>query len=195
MTSGRELTLNNVLHVPNIRKNHVSGSSLSKNRFRLVFESDKFVLTKNRIYVGKSYISDSLFKMNLMTVVSFIINKNTSSSYLLESSNLWHGRLGHVNYGSLRRLINMECLSKFDIDSNHKCEICVEAKLFKTPFHSIEKSTEPLELIHSDICDFKLIQTRGEKKYFITFIDDYTRFCYVCFIRTKDEALETFFLY
>ena len=133
--------------------------------------------------------------MNVMTVVPSVINKNTSSSYLLESSNLWHGRLGHVNYGYLHRLINMECLPKFDIDSNHKCEICVEAKLSKTPFHSIERSTEPLELIHSDICDFKSIQTRGGKKYVITFIDDYTRYSYIYLIRTKDEALETFIQY
>ena len=103
-----------------------------------------------------------------------------------------HGRLGRVIYRSLRRLINIECLCKFDIDSNHKCEICVEAKLSKTQFHSIEKSTKLLELIHSDICNFKSIQTRGEKKYFITFIDDYTRFSYVYLIRTKDEAIETF---
>ena len=47
ITSGKELTLNNVLHVPDIRKNLVSRSLLSKNEFRLVFESDKFVLTKN----------------------------------------------------------------------------------------------------------------------------------------------------
>lgn len=60
----------------------------------------------------------------------------------------------------------MECLPKFDIDSNHKCEIFVEAKLSKTLFYSIKRSTEPLELIHSDTCDFKSIQTRGGKKYF-----------------------------
>ena len=54
--------------------------------------------------------------MNVMTIALSVIYKNTSSSYLLESSNLWHGRLGHVNYGSLRRLIYMECLPKFDID-------------------------------------------------------------------------------
>ena len=100
-------------------------------------------------------MSDGLFKLNVMPVVPSVINNTTSSSYLLESSNLWHVRLGHVNYGSLRRLINMECLPKFNIDSNHKFEVCVEAKLSKTLFHSIERSTEPLELIHSDICDFK----------------------------------------
>mgnify|MGYP003703370025 CR=1 FL=1 len=73
--------------------------------------------------------------------VPSIINKNTSTSYLLESSNLWHSRLRHVNYGSLRRLINMECLPKFNIDSNYKCGIYVEAKLTNAPFHLIEKST------------------------------------------------------
>ena len=44
-TSGKELTLNDVLHVPDIRKNLISGSILSKKGFRIVFESDKFVLT------------------------------------------------------------------------------------------------------------------------------------------------------
>ena len=43
MTYGKELTLNDVLHVPEIRKNLVSGSLLSKKGFRLDFESKKFV--------------------------------------------------------------------------------------------------------------------------------------------------------
>ena len=111
------------------------------------------------------------------------------------SQNLWGKSILFVNYRSLRRIINMECLPKFDIDSNHICEICVKAKLSKTPFLSIVRSTEPLELIYSDICDFKSIQTRCGKKYFITFIDDYTRYSYVYLIRTNDEALETFILY
>ena len=96
-------------------------------------------------------MSNGLFKMNVMTVVPPIKNinkKNTSSTYMLESSNVLHGRLGHVNYDTLRRLINMECLPKFQIDPNHKCEICVESKLTRTSFQSIERTSEPLELIH-----------------------------------------------
>ena len=53
MTFGKELTINNVLHVPDIRKNMVSGSILSKKGFKLVFESDKFVPTKSEMYVGR----------------------------------------------------------------------------------------------------------------------------------------------
>ena len=195
MTSGKELTLNDVLHVPEIRKNLVYGSLLSKKGFKLVFVSDNFILTKNGMYVGKGYMSNGLFKMNVMTIVppiKNINNKNTSSAYMLEASNVWHGRLGHANYDTLRRLINMECLPKFKLNPNHKCEICVESKLTRTSFQSIERSSEPLELIHSNICNLKFIQTRGGKKYFLTLIDDCTRYCYVYLLRSKDEALEMF---
>ncbi|KAL0360420.1 UNVERIFIED_CONTAM: Retrovirus-related Pol polyprotein from transposon TNT 1-94 [Sesamum radiatum] len=64
MTSGKELTLIDVLHVPDIRKNLVSGSLLVKSGFRLVFESNKFILTKNSHFIGKGYVEKGLFKMN-----------------------------------------------------------------------------------------------------------------------------------
>ena len=195
MTSGKELTLNDVLHVLEIRKNLVSGSLLSKKGFKSLFVSDNFILTKNGMYVGKGYMRNGLFKMNVMTIVppiKNINNKNTSSAYMLESSNVWHGRLGHVNYDTLRGLINMECFPKFKLDPNHKCEICVESKLTRTSFQSIERSSEPLELIHSNIYDLKFIQTRGGKKYFLTLLDDCTRYYYVYLLRSKDKALEMF---
>ena len=195
MSSRKEFTLNDVLYVADICKNLVSGSLLSKNEFRLVFESNKFVSTKSGMLVGKGYLSDGLFKMIVMTIVSINENKNKSSTYLLESSNVWHGRLSHVNYGTLHKLLNLNLLLKFQIDANHKCETCVEAKLMITPFHSIERSSEPLELIHTDVCDLKFVQTRGSRKYFITFIDDCTRYCYVYFLRSKDKALESFIHY
>ena len=53
---------------------------------------------------------------------------------MLESSNIWHDRLGHVNFNTLRKLMNLELLPKFKIDANHKCEICVESKLLEHRF-------------------------------------------------------------
>ncbi|CAL2246291.1 unnamed protein product [Prunus armeniaca] len=64
-TSGKVLTLLDVLHVPEIRKNLVSGPILSKKGFKLVFESDKFILTKGGLFVGKGYLADGLFKLNM----------------------------------------------------------------------------------------------------------------------------------
>ena len=76
MTSGKTLTLKNVLHVPEIRKNLVSTSLLVKNGFKVVFVSDKVVISKNDMYVGKGYLSDGLFKLNVMT-----INNNKNNDY------------------------------------------------------------------------------------------------------------------
>ncbi|GJT55529.1 pol polyprotein [Tanacetum coccineum] len=162
MTSEKELKLTNVLYVPEIRKNLVSGWLLNKFGFRLVFESDKFVLSKNQMYVGKGYAVDAMFKLNVM-VVKNDINKMNSSAYLIESSNVWHGRLGHPNL--------QEHLSN---------------RLSEQP---------NLDMIHTDICDLKSLPTKGGNKYFITFIDDCTKYCYVYLLKSKDEAIDKFVLY
>ena len=60
-TSGKVVTLTDVLHVPEIRKNLVSGPIPSKKGFKLVFESDRFILTKAGMYVGKGYLAEGLF--------------------------------------------------------------------------------------------------------------------------------------
>ncbi|RVW11957.1 Retrovirus-related Pol polyprotein from transposon TNT 1-94 [Vitis vinifera] len=90
MTSGKELTLTNVLYVPEIRKNLVSGSLLNNHGFRLVFDSNKVVLSKSGMYVGKGYMSDGMWKLNVMTIIKSNMNKASTSTYMLESSNLWH---------------------------------------------------------------------------------------------------------
>jgi transposase InsO family protein len=199
LTSGRELKLKDVLHVPDIRKNLISDSLLVSNQFRIVFESDKVVLSKFGKYLGKGYLENGLFKMSVMVVSregEFAMNeKATTSSYIVECSNLWHLRLGHANLKAIKRLVNLNLLNIEKFDSNKRCEICVEAKMAKLPFPSVERNTAPLDLIHTDVCDLKFVQTRGGKKYFITFIDDCTRFCYVYLLRSKEEALDAFKLY
>ena len=58
--------------------NLISGSILSKKGFRMVFESDKFILTKNGIYAGKGYLVNGLFKANVVVDKKFV--------YLYQSS-------------------------------------------------------------------------------------------------------------
>lgn len=200
-TSGKTTTLNDVIHVPEIRKNLISGTVLSKKGFRMVIESDKVVLTKAGVYVGRGYLCDGLFKANVAVIgknpmySDSIINKS-SVAYLLESEILlWHDRLGHINFRKMKKLANLGLIPKFEVNQNHKCETCVEAKMAKKPFHTVNRSTEPLGLIHTDLCDFKSYPTRNGKKYFITFIDDCTRYCYVYLLTSKDEAITAFTIY
>ena len=106
-----------------------------------------------------------------------------------------HGRLRHVNYDTLHRLINLNHIPTFQIDPKHKCETYVEAKLTRLSFQNVKRHTKPLNLIYSDICDLKFVQTKCSNKYFITLVDDNTRYCYVYLLKSKDEVIEKFVLY
>ena len=91
--------------------------------------------------------------------------------------------------------MNMGLLPKFDYPSE-KCQVCVEYKFSKPPFHFVDnRAIEPLDLLHIDIYDMKSISSRGGNKYFITFIDDYSRYCYVYLLSSKNEAMNAFRTY
>ena len=134
-----------------------------------------------------------MWNLNVMIIVKSKIIKVNTSTYVLESSNLWHGRLGHVNYDTLCRLINLNHIPIFQIDAKHKCETCVEAKRTRSSFQNVKRHIKSLGLIHSDICDLKFLQTRGANKYFITFVDDNTKHCYVYLLKGEDKVIGNFF--
>ena len=89
---------------------------------------------------------------------------STSSSYAIESLDLWHAKIGHVSVDSIKRLKHLNLIPKLYNMNLSKCEACVEAKFHKKPFKSIERHTELLELIHNELGDFKNHITRCGKK-------------------------------
>ena len=89
------------------------------------------------------------------------------------------------------KCVLIEC----DVNNFNKYEICTKSKMIKKHFNSVETSTNLLDLVHSDICKFNGMLTRGGNRYFITFIDDYSRFTYVFLLKHKDEAFHAFKVY
>ena len=79
MSSDKMLILTNVFHVLDIKKNLVFASFLCKNGVKVVLESNKLILSKNGIFVGKGYATNGMYKLN-------IINKEVSScAYIVDS--------------------------------------------------------------------------------------------------------------
>ena len=74
------------------------------------------------------------------------------------------------------------------------CQGCVLGKGHKEPFPKESKwrANEPLELMHSDLCGPMQTASLGGNKYFITFIDDFSRMCWVYFLRNKFETFHVF---
>ena len=64
--------------------------------------------------------------------------------------------------------------------SDAKCTTCVLTKFTRQPFPNVQRSSNILDLVHSDISEMNGQLSSRDKRYFITFIDDYYRYCYVC---------------
>ena len=192
LTSGKTLALNNVLHVPNIRANLVLVALLGKVGVKVSFESDKIIMTKDNIFVGKGFCNQGLFVLS----ISEVMNENASSSaYLVDSYDIWHARLGHVSSGYIKKMQTLGLINNIDYSGLSKCQICATSKLTKKICSSMTRETKLLELIHSDLGDLKQTMTKGGKKFYVTFIDDYSRFARIYLLRSKDEAFDMFLSY
>jgi transposase InsO family protein len=85
---------------------------------------------------------------------------------------------------------------KFILVKKRKCHVCVESKQPCKPHKAAEaRNLAPLELVHFDLCEMNGILTKGGKRYFLTFIYDSTRFCYVYLLKIKYEAFNYFKTY
>ena len=137
----------------------------------------------------RTYATDGMFKLNVEA------NKISSSAYMLCSFNSWHARLCHVNKLIIKNMSNLGLIPALSLNDFEKCKFCSQAKITKTPHKSVEKVSEPLELIHSDICELDRVLTRNGKRYFITFIDDCSDFTFVYLMKNKNEAFDMFTLF
>nr|AAT58810.1 putative polyprotein [Oryza sativa Japonica Group] len=193
-TSGKIVQLKNVQHVPSIDRNLVSGSRLTRDGFKLVFESNKVVVSKHGYFIGKGYECGGLFRFSLSDFCNKSVNHICGS--VDDETNVWHSRLCHINFGLMSRLSSMCLIPKFSIVKGSKCHSCVQSKQPHKPHKAAEeRNLAPLELLHSDLCEMNGVLTKGGKRYFMTLIDDATRFCYVYLLKTKDEALDYFKIY
>ncbi|GJW59004.1 zinc finger, CCHC-type containing protein [Tanacetum coccineum] len=100
---GKSITLFNVLYVPKLRRNLISGPVLNKSGYKYVYESDKYILLKSGMFVEFGYYNNGIFMLNLNKVHDDSGSVYMSSSTVVNSL-LCHARLEHVNY---KRMLEM----------------------------------------------------------------------------------------
>lgn len=123
LSSENTLTLLDVHRVLNIQKNLISRYAIVQRNYKLYFESNMVVITNNNIFIGKWFICDGFFKLNLINDSEY--NKIDFVALSLVSSNIWHNKLGHVNFNSLKRLMNFNLIPNSSINFKNKCQICM----------------------------------------------------------------------
>nr|GEW32210.1 ribonuclease H-like domain-containing protein [Tanacetum cinerariifolium] len=106
---------------------------------------------------------------------------------------LWHRRLSHLNFGAINHLARqglVRGLSKLKFEKDHLCSACAMGKSTKKSHKpkSEDTSQEKLYLLHMDLCGPMRVESINGKKYILVIVDDYSRFTWVKFLRSKDET-------
>jgi hypothetical protein len=101
---------------------------------------------------------------------------------------LLHCQLGHVSFESLSKLYP-DVFEKVD-KSRLVCDACELVKHTRFTYTSIGLcSCEPLVLIHSDVLGPCSVTSVSGVRWFITFIDCYTRMTWIYMLKHKSEVL------
>lgn len=114
----------------------------------------------------------------------------------LTNTEIWHRRLGHVHHKALLFMKRKEMIEGLPSLEDHlsSCKAFIFGKQTRFPFKtSIWRATEKLQLIHSDICGPHTTPSLNGSMYFIIFIDDLTRMCWIYFTKLKTEVAGIFF--
>ncbi|GJV58560.1 retrovirus-related pol polyprotein from transposon TNT 1-94 [Tanacetum coccineum] len=108
---------------------------------------------------------------------------------------LWHRRLNHLNFGTINDLARKDLvrgLPRLKFEKDHLCSACQLGKSKKFSHKPKSKNTnmEVLHTLHMDLCGPMRVQSIKGKKYILVIVDDYSRFTWVKFLRSKDETPE-----
>ncbi|GJX45050.1 retrovirus-related pol polyprotein from transposon TNT 1-94 [Tanacetum coccineum] len=106
---------------------------------------------------------------------------------------LWHHCLSHLNFGTLNKLAKdglARGIPRLKFQKDHLCSACALGKSKKSSHQPKAKDTnqEKLYLLHMDLCGPMRVVSINRKRYILVIVDDYSRFTWVRFLRTKDEA-------
>ncbi|GJQ97179.1 retrovirus-related pol polyprotein from transposon TNT 1-94 [Tanacetum coccineum] len=178
---------------------------LGHNLFSVVQFCDsnlEVAFRKHTCYVrnlkGSNLLSGSK-DINLYTILLDDMLKSSPICLLYKASKtkswLWHRRLSHLNFGTLNQLAKqglVRGLTKLKFEKDHLCSACSIGKSKKHSHKPKAKDTnqEKLYLLHMDLCGPIRVESINGKKYILVIVDNYSRFTWVKFLRSKDETPE-----
>lgn len=191
-----DVIIDNVLFVPSIGVNLISVKRLTLQGLDVNFTKNVCVIrTAEGAQIGIGDNENGLYKLRAQQKVNFVENKAKKCVHE------WHRVLGHRDIDSIRKLASSNSAAGLKIakcsakcSEMSACGTCAKGKMSRLSFpqESHSRSTEVLDLIHTDICGPMQTLTPGKKRYFLTFIDDFSRYTTVYLLSEKSQALNAF---
>jgi len=193
------IRIKDALHVPKLHANLLSVSKLVSSGLKVQFNLNECIVKgSDGEAIAVAPREGNLYQMNFAKV------HGADAAHLVQSPTgdggleLWHRRLGHLNEKGVRMLQSMVSGMNLGKPSSPTtslvCEPCIEGKQHRAAFPNEggRRATKPLEIVHSDVCGPMRTASMGGAKYFVTFIDDFSRKVWLYALKTKGECFEKF---
>jgi gag-polypeptide of LTR copia-type/Integrase core domain/GAG-pre-integrase domain len=184
-------TISNVLHVPELRTNLFSIDKALSRNLTIEWAPNKATFLHKKLPIMTASKRGTMFFINGSVIrpeVNIAIDEKNESK-------TWHERLGHIGIQNLQHMAKNKIVNGLpeELGNLPFCEDCAMNKLTRVKFpHSKNHSNYALKIVHSDLCGPMKTQTPNGSKYFLTFIDDYSRKAHVYFIKNKNETFDKF---
>ena len=198
LKTGIYFDLKEIFIVPSFRRNLVSISVLDKLGYTYSFGNSQFSLFLNSNIVGTGSLSGFGNLYLLGIIASYyetlhVSSRGTKRKLTNENfATLWHKRLAHISKNRIERLMSNGILDSLDFTNFTICVEFIKGKQTNNKRLGANRASEVLELIHTDICEpFPKASWNGQQ-YFISFIDDYSRYGYLYLIKEKSQSLDMF---
>ena len=185
--------ITDVLYVPDIDQNLLSVGQLIEKGFKVIFE-DKWCMIKDAKGrdAFKVKMRANSFALNLMEEEQIAFSSSASNV------ELWHKRLGHFLHAGLLYMQKHNLVKGVPLleDRLSDCVACQYGKQVRRPFpQTTWRATRKLQLVHTDVGRPLKISSLNDNKYYIAFIDDYSRFCWIYFLKLKSHVADVFWKY
>ncbi|KAL4383277.1 hypothetical protein GQ457_15G009090 [Hibiscus cannabinus] len=181
----------------------VKGKAMKSNIISLgqLLEKGYEVQMKNRSLSLKNKNGELVVQVDMTRNRLFTIDIESREvkcmkTAIKDDSWLWHLRYGHLGFSGLKLLSKAKMVNGLpEINPpNQLCEACIKGKQHRQSFEVGKswRARRPLEIVHTDIAGPFDIPSLGGNMYYLTFIDDYSRKCWVYVLKEKSEALAKF---
>ncbi|KAJ9539187.1 hypothetical protein OSB04_031920 [Centaurea solstitialis] len=191
-------TFKRVAYVEGLMHNLLSISQLCDKNHKVSFSKKKCKVKNRRkevILTGVRHADIYIINMNTSTDNFCFVSRASS-----DTNWLWHKRLSHLNFKTLNQLcINnlVVGLPDFRYTKVSLCSACEKGKQTRASFKSkqISSISSPLQLLHMDLFGPVNVQSIAGKKYTLVIVDEYSKYTWVFFLRSKSDAPEEIILF
>ncbi|KAJ9560871.1 hypothetical protein OSB04_006031 [Centaurea solstitialis] len=194
-----KMSFEDVFYVEQLRYNLLSVSQVCDKKFGVFFTDSECLILAPGFKIDENLVllrsprKDNVYCLDLERIPSNQSLNCLFSKASHDESNLWHRRMCHMNFKNMNKLVKnniVRGLPRKEFFCNDNCVAYLKGKQHKSSHKSKEVNniSSPLQLIHMDLFGPTNVMSIGKKSYCLVIVDDFSRFTWVYFLKTKDET-------